>query len=79
MAMNIPCITSPLANNALKATHQDNILIANTVEDYTKSIFSLLENNSFSEKIANNGHNFVKKNYDWKSTTNQLEKLFLKS
>ena len=79
MAMNIPCITSPLANNALKATHEDNILIANTVKDYTKSIFSLLENNSFSEKIANNGHNFVKNNYDWKSTTNQLEKLFLKS
>ena len=79
MAMNIPCITSPLANNALKAIHEENILIANTVKEYTKSIFNLLENNTIYEKIANNGHNFVKKNYDWKSTTNQLEKLFLKS
>ena len=34
MAMKMPCITSSLANNALKATNELNILIANNVEEY---------------------------------------------
>ncbi|MFT6167022.1 MAG: sugar transferase (PEP-CTERM/EpsH1 system associated) [Vicingaceae bacterium] len=77
MAMQIPCITSTLANNALKATNGENIIIANSVEEYVKSIIELLENNMLASSIAKNGHDFVKHNYDWKSTTNQLEKLFL--
>jgi len=77
MAMQIPCITSPLANNALKATHRKNIFIANSVEEYVLTILELLENESLATRIAKNGHDFVQRNYDWKSTTNQLEKLFL--
>ncbi len=77
MAMQIPCITSPLANNALKATHRDNILISDSVEEYVLAILELLENKNLAIDIAQNGHEFVRCNYDWKSTTNQLEKLFL--
>ncbi|MDB9964346.1 glycosyltransferase [Vicingaceae bacterium] len=79
MAMQIPCITSTLANNALKATNGDNIIIANSVEKYVTAIIELLENKTLASKIAQNGHDFVRDNYDWKSTTNQLEKLFLSS
>lgn len=77
MAMQIPCITSPLANNALKATHKKNILIAASVEDYVAAIIELLDNVIFANELAKNGHDFVKQNYDWKSTTNQLENIFL--
>ena len=77
MAMQIPCITSPLANNALEATHRDNILISNSVQEYVMAILELLENQKLANNIAQNGHEFVRCNYDWKSTTNQLEKLFL--
>jgi len=77
MAMQIPCITSTLANNALKAKDRENIIIANCVDDYVTAITELLENNQLASRIALNGHDFVRQNYDWKSTTNQLEKLFL--
>lgn len=77
MAMKIPCITSPLANNALKATDRKNILIAETADEYVKAILELLDNKSLASSIGKNGHEFVKHNYDWKSTTNQLEQLFL--
>lgn len=77
MAMKIPSITSTLANNALKATNKENIFISDTVEEYVNAIIELLDNKSLAESIGKNGHEFVKHNYDWKSTTNQLEQLFL--
>jgi sugar transferase (PEP-CTERM/EpsH1 system associated) len=77
MAMQIPCITSPLANNALKAEHRKNILIAHEVQEYVMATLELLEDDQLSKSIAKNGYSFVKQNYDWKSTTNELEKLFL--
>ncbi len=77
MAMQTPCITSTLANNALKATDRENIIIANSEAEYVTSILELLENHTLATSIAKKGHDFVQHNYDWKSTTNQLEKLFL--
>ncbi|MBL4709312.1 MAG: glycosyltransferase [Flavobacteriales bacterium] len=79
MAMKIPCITSPLANNALKATHEENILIAEHISDYVVEIQRLLNDQSFANRIAQNGFDFVGDKYNWNSTTKQLENLFLKS
>ena len=79
MSMNIPCITSSLANNALNATHNQNILIADTVIEYIDAINKLKNDSDFANKIANSGKRFVKTNYDWNASTAQLENLFLKT
>ena len=42
MAMRMPCITSPLANNAVGAPVDDAILIGNTPEEYAAHILRLL-------------------------------------
>src|SRR5690606_29011651 len=34
MAMGLPCITTPLANNAIQAEHHTNILVAETKEAF---------------------------------------------
>jgi len=75
MAMKLPCITSQLANNALGATHKENILIGNKPTEYADHILALLNDDSFNNTIANNGFSFVKKNYTWEGTTAILEKL----
>lgn len=79
MAMKIPCITSSLANNALNATDQKNILIANQPEEYQASILDLLSDKEKRAKIAEESYTFVRNNYNWESTTKKLEALFLKS
>lgn len=76
MAMGLPCITTPLANNALKAIPNESILIANNAEEFAKWIIQLNTDQALYEKLANNGRNFVKANYNWESTTKKLEKLF---
>ncbi|MAY83616.1 MAG: glycosyltransferase [Flavobacteriales bacterium] len=79
MAMKLPCITSPLANNALKATNEENILIAESPQNIAEHVISLLDNKDEAQRIANNGHQFISLNYNWDSSTTQLEALFLAS
>lgn len=76
MAMQIPCITSTLANNALGAKHKEQILVADTPEQYAAYIIELLENEAKAQEIARNGYQYAIDNFNWESTGKALEKLF---
>lgn len=75
MAMEIPCVTTELANNALGAIPNEQILIANTPEEISRQIERLLTEPDLAAKISSNGRRFVTENYNWKSATEKLEKL----
>ncbi len=75
MAMQLPCITSSLANNALGAKPGEQILVADTPEQYARHIIDLLQNESKAKQIAMNGYQFVVDSFNWQSTTAILEKL----
>lgn len=79
MAMRIPCITSSLSNNAIKAWPNEQILVADTTEDYAKHILFLLENPDKAQQIAQAGYNFVTANFGWENSVLQLEQLLLNS
>ncbi|NVO19133.1 MAG: glycosyltransferase [Bacteroidetes bacterium] len=76
MSMKLPCITSPLANSALGAKEESEILVGSSVIEYARLIIQLLGDKEFADKIAENGHSFVKDKYDWKKSTAMLEDLF---
>jgi len=76
MAMELPCITSELANQALGAKENEEILVGTTAEEYADHIIHLLHNESFAHSLAENGHAFVKKIFSWENSTSELEKLF---
>ena len=59
MAMQLPCITSNLANNALGAKPNEQILVADTPEQYARHIIDLLQNESKAQQIAMNGYQFA--------------------
>ncbi len=75
MAMQIPCITTPLANDALKATENRDVLIGDTPEIFANHIYNLLENKNKYNEIALNGYNFVNKNFNWKKNVEQLNQI----
>ena len=79
MAMQKPCITSNLANNALGAIDGESILIADTPEEYAEHIILLLSDKAMREKIAKNGYRFVAQNYSWEKETEKLETLLVSS
>ena len=75
MAMQLPCITSSLANNALGAKPNEQILVADNPEQYARHIIDLLQNEAKAKQIAMNGYQFVVNGFNWQSTTAILEKL----
>lgn len=75
MAMQIPCITSPLAFKALKARDGEDILVAQTPEEYAAHILMLLNNPEKARQIALNGYNFVHRNFSWEAETDKINKL----
>lgn len=76
MAMQLPCVTSTLANNALGAKPNEQILVADTPEQYVQCIIELLQDEAKAKKIAMNGYKFVINNFNWQSATASLEALF---
>ena len=72
MAMEIPCITSTLANNALKAKSGSEVLIAKTAHEYADSVIELLQNPEKAKRIAAAGHELVSKQFSWEGATKPL-------
>lgn len=76
MAMKLPCITSSLAGKPLEGVKNGkDVIICETASGYVDAVKMLLENKDLYDQIAENGHQFVKQNYNWENTTAQLEQL----
>ncbi|MBR1517819.1 MAG: glycosyltransferase, partial [Bacteroidales bacterium] len=75
MAMNIPCITTPIANDSLHATPGQEILIADTPQGFADEIIRLLNNPSESEALVRAADAFVHSNYNWETSGAKLEKI----
>jgi len=77
MSMRIPSITTKLANDALKAKDNDQVLIGNNAEELASKIILLLDDPMVYNKIADNGFNFVNTQYSWEDSTNKLENIMI--
>ncbi len=76
MSLQIPAVTSELANKSLKGKDGENILIRNSVEGYVEAIESLLQNPEMATKIGTKGREYVEKNFSWKQSVDVLESTF---
>jgi glycosyltransferase involved in cell wall biosynthesis len=71
MALGIPSITTSLANNALNAKPDFEILIAESAEEFLNQILSL-ENSDRYKMLSKNGSEFIRHTFDWTATTQPL-------
>jgi sugar transferase (PEP-CTERM/EpsH1 system associated) len=76
MAMHLPCVTTPLANNALGGTNGQELCVAETAEAIANDIIGLLDHPVAADAMAARGQDFVKARYTWAGATAQLEALF---
>lgn len=77
MAINIPCITTPLANRSLQAIDGETILIADNAEQTAQHILSLLRNKELAETMVNKAESFVHTKFSWDTFSLQLEQILL--
>lgn len=75
MAMRMPCVTSALANNAVRAVPGESVLIGETPEEYADHILRLLGDATERERLAEAGYHFVRTHFDWDRSADELERL----
>ncbi len=72
MAMGLPCITTPLANNALGAVDNSSILIAKDSDEFVEKINALLSDSNLMSSVSKQGKKFVSSEFDWKKSIEKL-------
>lgn len=78
MALQTPCITTSLANNAIKAKANSEILVGDTKEELIQHCKDLLSNPSKRKEIGVNAHKMVEDKFSWEHSTAILSGLFKK-
>lgn len=72
MGMGLPCITTELANNAIRAEHKKEILVCNSTDDMIASIDDLLKSSELRSQLGKQGRIYVQNKYSWKSSIDKL-------
>jgi glycosyltransferase involved in cell wall biosynthesis len=75
MAMKIPGITSELANSALNAIENEEVLVGRTEKEYAAHIISLLTDEVKKEHLVERAYAFILRNYNWDAILEQLDEL----
>jgi len=77
MAMKLPCVTSGLANNALFATEDVEILVGYSPDDYARKILTLLDDINVYKRMAEAGYQFVLNKFNWEVQVEKLNQLMI--
>lgn len=78
MAAGLPVISSPTGVSGLGATQNENVIIANTTEEFVKAAVALFEDKKLYNHIRKNARALIEEKYSWDTVSNQLEKIYLK-
>lgn len=72
MAMGIPVVSTSLGAEGLRVTSWENIIIADTPEDFSAAVEMLLTNASLALRIRDNAARLVRDYYGWPSIWKDL-------
>ncbi|MEJ6681494.1 MAG: glycosyltransferase [Flavobacteriales bacterium] len=75
MSMQLPCITTPLANNALKAIHNEHLHVYQDDKHLVTLVMHLLNNSESRLVLGTNARKFILDNYSWQSANKILQEL----
>lgn len=75
LAMQLPCVTTALANNALRGAPGQHLLVADGAPALAEALAGLLADEARAARLAAAGRTFVAATYDWAAATAKLENL----
>lgn len=77
MAMRLPCVTTTIANDSLRAEAGKEVLVGDSPRELADHIIALLNNGELRERLARSGNDFVHDNYSWTTSGEKLERVLL--
>lgn len=77
MAMGKAIVSTSVGSEGISVKDGHNIIIADTVDQFTQGISLLLENDALLTQIGDNAKEFSRLHYDWKIITTKLHDLYV--
>ncbi len=75
MAMELPCITTAIVNNAIGAQPGKHLIVGNSAMEMANQILRLIQDRSLRQQIGREARNFVSDNFTWEAQNKTLESL----
>ncbi len=72
MSMGLPVVTTSAVNKAIGAKQGEEIIVADTEQEFAGSILKLLKDTGFADKISKSGRKFIRDNYSWEYQSAKL-------
>ncbi|MCF8237090.1 MAG: glycosyltransferase [Saprospiraceae bacterium] len=79
MAMELPVVTTKHVNKAIGARPEKEVLLAESAEEFASQILVALSSNQLMSGLASSALTFVRSNYSWESSVNQLDEYVFQS
>jgi glycosyltransferase involved in cell wall biosynthesis len=79
MASKKAVVASSIANEGIGASNKNQLLIADSSEEFVNAVIKLLDDTEYCEQLGWEAREFVLKNWTWESHFYQLEDNFLKA
>ena len=76
--MGIPVVATTAANAGIEARDKQQILVADSPEDFARSVLMLLKDPQLRKTIADNARQFVQDNFSWDKNLSRLDALIAK-
>jgi len=76
MALGRAVISTSLGCEGLNVAHGENIMIADTPSAFAESVIQLLTDTKLKKTIIHNARRLVETNYDWKTISGRLMKVY---
>ncbi|HSX40252.1 MAG TPA: glycosyltransferase family 4 protein [Candidatus Saccharimonadales bacterium] len=76
MASGVPVITTDLGIEGLEVSDKKDILVADTAEEFARSLENLLKDKTLYETVAKNAREIVEKEYNWDTIVEKLEGVY---
>ena len=76
MALGRPVVSTSIGCEGLNVIDNKHLLIADSPDDFSEKVISLIENDSLRQRIILEARKLVEKDYNWRKLTNRLESIY---
>lgn len=76
MANAVPVVSTSIGAFGIGVTHKENMLIADTSQDFIKEIVTYTQNNDFFKEVSSNSYDFFCRNYSQSATAERRNEIY---
>jgi glycosyltransferase involved in cell wall biosynthesis len=76
MSCDLPVVTTTLGLGDIKARPGEEICVADTAEEFSKMVVTLLKSPEMADSIGRKAREFVMHNHSWEYAASQIEEIY---